>query len=368
MAKALAIWTLFLLTAVGCFAQTVVARTKECQTSSGRVNLTEYDVLGPRTPNAGQGNYGALYSTSTATGLPSACQGESDRLRALWRQEDLDNWDALANRACAAKQGWVENSPGICTAGGPPPICPRTDHWHIDHRRAMSAWADDQQKTRLKREQQLVDATCGCWKNTLRPVQDDNPSGLSPQQISNSMVVPCSGTCPGLPGHVCRQGFCVPDTQARLKDLVTDKAADKYKEGIENLIKDIDPELLALTESVAFKVLGGSASAFLTSTPVADWGASYKSSIIRVQQKLSQMRVDLTQYKQNGYAANVWKDRDDLQTELDNMNTLAAGLITERGLGADACYSVIDYQNSALNASFGLMFSKMPPRPQVGPH
>jgi hypothetical protein len=42
--------------------QSIVARFKGCQISSGRFNLNEYDVLGPGTPNPGQGTDGGLYA------------------------------------------------------------------------------------------------------------------------------------------------------------------------------------------------------------------------------------------------------------------------------------------------------------------
>lgn len=341
---------------------------RECDTNSGRVNLTEDDVLGPRMPVTSFTPYHSIWgpTSSPSSGLPAACQAKAGQLEDQWRQEDLANWETLANRACSAKQGWVENSPGICTAGGPPPICKRTDHWHRDSQKAMSAWLDAQQEVRHAREQQMVNAACGCWESTINPVQDTNQdSQAPPQSLSNSMVVPCSGSCGGLPGYVCRQGFCVPDTLAPLKGKATDAGIEGYKKGIETLMTQIDPELMALTETAGFRVLGATA-AFLNPTPAADWGASYKASAVRVQQKLNRMRADLSDYRRTGYTANVWADRDDLQRELDSLNSIAAGLITERGLGADACYNVLSLQNSSLNASFALMFSKLPPRPQVG--
>jgi hypothetical protein len=234
----------------------------------------------------------------------------------------------------------------------------------------MQAWLDDQQEERSKHEQQLVDAACGCWGRALQSVTADaSAQPPSPQQVSTSMVVPCygSGSCSGLglPGHSCRQGFCVPDTTLPLKETATDIATDAAKRGLESLLKDIDPELLALQESVAFKVLGPLAT-FFNATPLTDWGAAYRQSTLRVQQQLNQMRTDLLQYQRNGSAANVWTDRDALQKELDGMNAVVAGMVGERGLGPDACYNVIQYENSALNASFALMFAAMPPRPQVG--
>lgn len=343
-------------------------RIRECDTNFGVVNLTENDIVGPRIPITSFSSSQSIWGPTTpSSGLPVSCQTEAGQLQSAWYQEDLANWEALANRACAAKQGWVENSPGICSAGGPPPICKRTDHWHRDSRKAMSTWFDQQQEVRHAREQQLIDAACGCWENTIRSVQDSaQVSETSAESVSNSMVVPCSNSCQGLPGYVCRQGFCVPDTLAPLKGKAAEQGTDLYKKLTELLMRDIDPELMALADSVGFRVLGVAAT-FLDSTPTVDWRTSYKASVVRVQQKLDRMRADMSEYRRTGYTANVWADRDDLQKELDNVNSIAAGMITERGLGADACYSVINLQNSSLNASFAILFSKMPPRPQVGP-
>jgi hypothetical protein len=99
---------------------------------------------------------------------------------------------------------------------------------------------------------------------------------------------------------------------------------------------------------------------------VNNWDGAYQSSVGRVQSDLDQMRTDFADYRRNGHAANVWADRDNVQKELDALNGLVAGITDERALGPSACYDVIKLQNSALNASFALMFAQMSPRPQVG--
>ncbi len=57
-----------------------------------------------------------------------AIQAEVDK-RLAAKLDEIDNSEAWKNRRKSAQNGWQENSPGTCSAGGPPPICV-ADHWH----------------------------------------------------------------------------------------------------------------------------------------------------------------------------------------------------------------------------------------------
>ncbi|MCE7053439.1 hypothetical protein LZF95_02035 [Algoriphagus sp. AGSA1] len=54
---------------------------------------------------------------------------ESARQRLADKLEEIENSESWKNRRESARSGWEENSPGTCSAGGPPPIC-TADHWH----------------------------------------------------------------------------------------------------------------------------------------------------------------------------------------------------------------------------------------------
>lgn len=150
--------------------------------------------------------------------IPETCETKTAQVSRRFAQEDRDNWEALSNRACSAKLGWVENSPGICTAGGPPPICKRTDHWHKDSGKAEQEWQRFKHDQYAEPRQQLItDAGCGCWLDTVSNQSGGRtPSAFNPYSptqnsynpYSQEAIVPCSTTAEcqvPLPGSVCSE-------------------------------------------------------------------------------------------------------------------------------------------------------------------
>jgi hypothetical protein len=60
--------------------------------------------------------------------VPTECKASAEQLRKSFIDQDTANMQSLVMRACSAQLGWVEIQPGICQAGGPPPICV-AGHW-----------------------------------------------------------------------------------------------------------------------------------------------------------------------------------------------------------------------------------------------
>jgi hypothetical protein len=87
------------------------------------------------------------------------------RILALYRtymnERSGDQAIRIMNQACSFKLGWVENSPGICDAEGPPPICARKDHWHQEEN-SYSLWLKQQRETYTKRLSDMVNEAAQC--------------------------------------------------------------------------------------------------------------------------------------------------------------------------------------------------------------
>lgn len=71
-----------------------------------------------------------------------------------FKAQDERDAKLLTNQLQSHKNGWVEISPGICSAGGPPPVCPRKDHW-IKDGNSMQKWNAEQSQIRAQRENEL---------------------------------------------------------------------------------------------------------------------------------------------------------------------------------------------------------------------
>jgi hypothetical protein len=172
-------------------------------TSLGRpdVVVTEVQVLAFRYPNR-----------QFVPGPPS-CKVTVSSENQKWKAADRSDWQILANKACSARLGWVERSPGICQAGGPPPVCPRQDHWlKVDPYRALQALEEENKKAAERRELEMIQEACKCWRKSIE--QSHRPSAVSGRLTSDSpydpFVIPCSAGCP--PGTQCENGTCRPPT------------------------------------------------------------------------------------------------------------------------------------------------------------
>jgi hypothetical protein len=321
--------------------------------------------------------------------VPSSCGNSTRSLLKQFSDENHENWESLSNRACAAKLGWVENSPGICSAGGPPPICPRKDHWHKDSAAATYAWKQYQQDHYTQsRQMRLTEAACGCWMNliTASPAaqvlgRSANPFSYTPSFDVPAAVVPCSDTreCQvSEPGSVCTaRNLCeLPNAFQRNVKLSGELAANTTVGVTENIATEVAKrELLSalpseiagliteITQKFAFRtgaaVVGGIFQAQQTETLVP----SYKAALVQMSNGLSSLRLQYSQlnqlnsgkgprapYSRNELLAAIAQNKQQLRMDMNNANSFLAGIQQQRELRPGACYNVLEYQNSATMA------------------
>lgn len=332
----------------------------------------------------------------TFPSVPSACHGSVRQAIGKFRDEDQKNWVAYSNRACSAKLGWVENSPGICNAGGPPPICPRTDHWHKDPQRAELEWARFQAGIREQRQQTITDAACGCWMNMVKNVGTNtaaqmpfNPYSAQPigfNGYSGQAVIPCSRSAEceiAEPGSVCTsRNLCeLPggvDRGVRAAgDLVASKALDKGREKAVALeaqaLLELAPKKVAtlLTEiGEDFDVPVKVGAAFLAPANDRFLIESYRSTLQQIHDQLASLRelaasarqVDAGKgpyqpYTRTDLSAKITQIKSQIRSNMDMANNVVEGIVQERQLPKGACYNVLQYQNSAINADVAQIYS-----------
>ncbi len=365
---------------------------KQCQGEIMSLAVNQNEVVGSRLPDL-RGLNGS-----------AACKDTGRKLRAQWEAEDRAQWEQLSNRACSAKLGWVpiRDAYGniLCTAGGPPPICPRTDHWYRDPTKAIGEWQQDNQTKRLEREAQLAQAVCGCWLSEAKD-KADRSAALNSSYVPGEdpgepgMVVPCAGSCP-IPGHDCVGGVCRPQGTygtllAEGKRKAAELALDTGKDSAANLPKIVaTPENageLALEmakgigEDAVIKSIGvvsesletavetaketpwGAAASLFVATPVGRYSEIYQDQVRKFHASLTEFQSEVSlYYRRRKYAdeellirAQLLKERADLQERIAEMNEAAQGVTRERDLSKYACYDVFEFQNSLLNTSFARM-------------
>lgn len=91
------------------------------------------------------------------------CRQKLNEMIAEWNREDAND-KSLHNRYQSALDGWVEKEPGMCSAGGPPPICP-ANHWIKDPDRAMDEFNKFISTIKNRREKQALSMIAACQKN-----------------------------------------------------------------------------------------------------------------------------------------------------------------------------------------------------------
>lgn len=178
-----------------------------------------------------------------------------------WQNDDLNEWGRLANQYCSHYNGWVENSPGTCQAGGPPPICPANpSHWHKDPQNAMNKWEDEQRNVRMRREielkdlkNRLVKTACSCWAQDIESntkIEQRAKDKVEAETSGYFKILSFDGTCP--PGYELKEGYCIPITGSIVTGATnSNKANLKYgekvgevNEKVNNAVGDLAKDLI----------------------------------------------------------------------------------------------------------------------------
>jgi hypothetical protein len=113
------------------------------------------------------------------TKLRPDCLRTHDTLVERYRREDAKQWEKLRNQARSYAAGWREKEPGRCTAGGPPPICPR-DHWYkADIAAAMKEFYSIHEEVRKRRQDEICLKLQSCLSGRpLKVISDSQPAAL----------------------------------------------------------------------------------------------------------------------------------------------------------------------------------------------
>lgn len=340
-------------------------REKQCETGDKsfyavRLQVDSHEVIDARTPDV------------TRINASPACQAAAKRQQDQWRIEDFRDWDSLSNRACSAKLGWVEYHPGECKAGGPPPICPRTDHWYKNPLQAEATWRAENEHARDERLRQLATAACDCWTEEIRnalPRIQATPSVSALTQSGTGMIVPCQDKC-AIPGMACVQGVCQPQgafgaaldsISEKGSDLVRGKAVDYLTEPLTETVEQGLSKVLGIFGT---KLFLGVASGVLESTTLDPWEHGYRDSVRDVTETTDELRLEIRSlnHSSGGQAelvkARIEQLREELRPKVDKMNSLLAGLVDEQAAtDRNTCYKAVSMQNSLVNLSISRLLT-----------
>lgn len=155
-------------TAVGCGSSSICVDAAAQQAAGIRI-LALAPTAGPRNP-------------------PSSCADDAAAKVRSWLDQDQSTAAALQNRFCSYELNWVEVYPGICSCGGPPPVCPLTTHWYKDSSKAQQQRDDYIRSIYDPRRKDLEDSICACWTSAMSALSGG--SQFDPQAIPGLFARP----------------------------------------------------------------------------------------------------------------------------------------------------------------------------------
>lgn len=310
---------------------------------------------------------------------PEACQIEAKAKIKAWMDTDIKNLAKLSNRACASLSGWAEVEEGICDAGGPPPICPVTNHWVRDPLRAREQF----ESVKLEREMEMLSAGCACQKRELT-------SGNISIVPLNSRARPigarwsdCSyGSCPE--NYKCNGKLCVPDSKI-VSDAPVDKLLQDAKQGLLDIpLEKALERISAPIAKVFFNTFLGALFDSLTPTTPNLHKNIYRSNVKTYQLhqgellvlygKAIQMKQEFIKQQQSPnqgllydpqYSSSINSEiaaaKAKLKRDMERFNDHYKGAITEREFnpinGKYDCQSVFEYQHKVITETYEELMS-----------
>lgn len=351
---------IFIITTFLCVTTSAqIPRGKSCE-ALGRPDIIvqPYEVLDNRLPNLNMLN------------LTEACMTNARQQNEQWRQEDLTNWERFSNQLCSAKVGWVENVPGTCQAGGPPPIC-TANHWHQNPNTAIDSFNNLRKQIAEQRFESLMSGACDCLRTELEekvtsnvPKQDtSNPFNIN----NNPFVIPCSGSggwCP--PGTQCKDFACKAPTYVENKsekviDFALEKAKDKAIDKWLDMFKELADIRIPASLSSMSKKITSPLFAFLDPKILSTNRDGYNNSMSKVGSDLGRLRQlyqELQNYYQNrparapkAISADIQREKKELRNNMADLNIFYIGVVKQKELSKYSCYSVFEFQNQLANQS-----------------
>jgi hypothetical protein len=314
---------------------------KTCDPRLGNAEVTQNEVLADRYPST------RWYSVS------DACARRMQERINEWYQQDLARWDQLATRACSYALGWVEYHPGVCQAGGPPPICV-ANHWYRDPNRAKAQQEEENARVRRERTDELSKMACDCSAQEIResaaPSLEATTSSVSATTIPSpsGLSLPCSGSCP-IPGYNCVNGFC----QAAAAIVQAAQASPYLRPSDTTALVDRVAKALGALNRPVLAPPGASA---IVATPSSPWISSYRFSANAIQGHARDLQAALTTLQriseQGGDARAAISDarakRLQLQSDMSMMSSAASEIARNGFVPAPACSAVFEAENGVL--------------------
>ncbi|MEW6129587.1 MAG: hypothetical protein AB1757_21280 [Acidobacteriota bacterium] len=365
----LLILILFLCPTIYSYRQTNsqdISKLKKVCEINKNVQVEAQEILRGRYPNA------------EALNVSATCKEQARKQIKDWIDEDIRNWQSIANRACSYELGWVEKKPNTCQAGGPPPICP-VDHWERKPQEAKQRMIDDKAKIRGEREKYMLSQACGCLKNEMvvsrqKTLQESN----SISQVYNPYTFDCkTWSCP--PGMECKNNTCVPvtgysetaQTIGELKDQTKSIITDEVLSSMAmKAIEKVSKSLADALKSKSFKIIGGAVSIFggiFETTTMSKWTDGYNRGSEQIGTNLTHIRSlygELNNYRlglpsraPKQIENDILKAKIVLRENLDYLNTFYSGVIREREIGKYECQNVFEYQHQLVNEAVNNLIS-----------
>jgi hypothetical protein len=282
-------------------------------------------------------------------------------LEAEWNAEDSTSFESIANRMCSAELGWKEYQPGICTAGGPPPICVQNHWYRSDPRDTRLAFYQWNQQVGAQREAEMMRVACNCYASELAQTTVTRPPPVGDQSGLATLSVPCpSGTCP-VPGASCSGGYCrIQEAPATPLDAArraaagaaADAGADAFKDAV---IDAFSASVAALRKTVSYQILIG---VFQTQS-LGLYRDAYGRGLGNLSLHLSRFRQLYAEYLRaragtplarspGQVAAELDALKTDLRSDLGTLAEAYIGVVRERELSRYACYNVLEQQHSRI--------------------
>jgi hypothetical protein len=332
--------------------------------------IDETSVIEPRLPIA--------TLQALAIQIPDTCRRKAALKVQDWRFSDATDWAHLANEACSAKQGWVENKTGECHAGGPPPIC-TANHWHRDAGNAQAALRRKQADIANSRYMEIIKMACDCWAESITQTDSAKPFTKFEQSPDASpFIASCSSdeACDNsLPGSRCTAGRCqYPAIYSPYTDKAVLKASDLAKgqvlgtingatrgallAGVEMLNTTFSHGILDAAELLQRGALPIQiATGLLQSTSIGMFKDSYERTLHAVEQDRRDLIAAFQAAPYGSMPAETGLIKQRLSGHLSQLNDYAAGIEREQELGGNACYNVFKLSTGAVSLAGAKLLS-----------
>jgi hypothetical protein len=308
------------------------------------------------------------------SGMPARCAAPVFQSITDWQNTDACNWEALSNHYCSHQVGWVEINRGTCQAGGPPPICPRTDHWRYDPAAAARFLRDDQQRTTSAREAELasqVTEACNCWAGIV-DAETENPTPIdadvatiNPDAAPSALIGFCTANqCP--PGYRCYKSRCYLQSafqkaEVKVESKLVGTVSDKF---IETALKAVKLSPMAVSAATDYILPLMSATSINTGRDGYSKALPDYDEKIKEATKLLFELADSVQLKPPSRAPSVIKEdliriTAELQNRFSVLDAFADKVVRDGEISRANCPAVFSAQHRRVSRAHANMIATL---------